>query len=72
MNTKPTQHHPQPAVTVSRDLVLKLQVGDTEVSRKLSVDEAMGLIGILNFVVRECVHQASHLTPSDILSRKGH
>ena len=67
-NTHP--HQPQPAITLSRDLVLKLQVGDTVVSRKLSIDEALGLIGILNFGVREIVYHAN-LKTTEISTRSG-
>ena len=50
------QTPPNPPITFDRDLTLKLHIGDTVVSQKLTIDQALGVIGILNFLVRDLVH----------------
>lgn len=50
---------PTAKVAVHHDLSIELHGENFSLIRKLTIDEALGLIGLLSFVVREQAYKAS-------------
>ena len=55
-NTSSPQNSPL-QVAVRHDLSIELHNDHLSVSKKLTVDEALGLIGLLNYTVREHIYK---------------
>lgn len=54
-NTPNSQNLPL-KVAIRHDLAIELHNDNFSIVRKLTIDEALGLIGMLNYVTREHVH----------------
>ena len=64
-------NHPPPAqkspveIAIHHDLSIELHGDHFSVSRKLTIDEALGLIGMLSYVTREHVYKSQ--TPAQVV-----
>ena len=58
MPTTPNSQNPPLKVAIRHDLTIELHNDNFSISRKLTIDEALGLIGMLNYVVREHVSRS--------------
>ena len=60
LNTPNLQRSPL-KVAIRHDLSIELHSDDFSIVRKLTIDEAMGLIGMLNYVTREHIYKSQAL-----------